>query len=197
MCYTDVAGRKKVHCGWVRGQSRSGWVVCTHCGCVGACTGGVRGWVHGWCAGGRAGASLSERAGCGCFCVRLSTSTNAAGTAPTVSGTHQPQQVRFFDRLFVCRCSVSRDDRSAPECIQCTCSPGSCQVCARARVRACSRRPIFTSTTSLQKCKRTLRLHSPRQYETGPLAALGGQVRELRLYDTCVGPARSTGWFST
>ena len=104
VCYIDVAGRKKVHCGWVRGQSRSGCVVCTHCGCVGACTGGVRGWMHGWCAGGRAGASLSERAGCGCFCVRLSTSTNAAGTAPTVSGTHQPQQVRFFDRLFVCRC---------------------------------------------------------------------------------------------
>ena len=169
-------------------------------GCVGACTGGVRGWVHGWCAGGRAGASLSERAGCGCFCVRLSTSTNAAGTAPTVSGRVARTSRNRSVSSIVCLCvgiSVSRNDRSAPECIQCTCSPGSCQVCARARVRACSRRPIFTSTTSLQKCKRTLRLHSPRQYETGPLAAPGGQVRELRLYDTCVGPARSTGWFST
>ena len=92
---------------WVGAWAEPEWVCCVHTlwvrGCVGACTGGVRGWVHGWCAGGRAGASLSERAGCGCFCVRLSTSTNAAGTAPTVSGTHQPQQVRFFDRLFVCR----------------------------------------------------------------------------------------------
>ena len=154
VCYIDVAGRKKVHCGWVRGQSRSGHRgLCAHIvgawvrGCVGACTGGVRGWVHGWCAGGRAGASLSERAGCGCFCVRLSTSTNAAGTAPTVSGTHQPQQVRFFDRLFVCRCFSFTERPFGTRMYSVhLLSRFVSGMRARARSLACSRRPIFTST---------------------------------------------------
>ena len=39
--------------------------------------------------------------------------------------------------------------------------------------------------------------YSARQYETGLLAALGGQVRELRLYGTCIDPTWSTGRFTT
>ena len=67
----------------------------------------MHGWcawvVCGWCAGGRAGASLGERAGCGCFCVRLSTSTNAAGTAPGADGEwHAPAATGQFLRSFVC-----------------------------------------------------------------------------------------------
>ena len=168
MCYIDVAGRKKVHCGWVRGQPRWGCVVCVQRGCiVGASYPrvGAR-MVCGW--------ARRVRVFCVCLSVYMYVYKRR--------GCSTDGECRSVCVSCVCRCSVSRDDRSAPECIQ----------YARVRVR------VFTTTHfHLHHFTPTLRLHSPRQYETGPLAALVGQVREPRLYGTWVGPARSTGWFCT